>query len=157
MAPRLMRDSTTAADIPLAGLDLVAGYVNGNTAWTSQDWARFGKRPQVHIDVNGTDPHDAGVLDVERGDATAAEAVLWVKKRRAAGAGAHGCTIYCDRATLASVRTALGSASLAPGQHYTLWLATLDGNRATADSLAKEVGVVAVQYRGQAQTGGHYD
>jgi hypothetical protein len=157
MAHRIMRDSTTAADIPLAGLDLVAGYVNGRYAWSDADWARFGTRPRVHIDVNGSDPHAAGVLDVERGDATAAQAPVWVKQRKALGAGATGCTIYCDRSTLASVQQALHSADLLPGRDYTLWLATLDGNRAVADALGKELGVVAVQWEGQAQTGGHYD
>ncbi|MGI8451351.1 MAG: hypothetical protein ACR2MP_30025 [Streptosporangiaceae bacterium] len=59
-----MRDSTTAADIPVHGTDLVAGYINGTYAWTDEGFGRFPGIPHILIDIHGDNPH-AGVLDVE--------------------------------------------------------------------------------------------
>jgi hypothetical protein len=154
MATRVGRDSTTAADIPLGGLQVVMGYGNGRYAWTGRDWARFPATvARVRIDVNGSDPHDCGVLDVEMGDATPAEAVPWVQARKAAGAGAHGATIYCNRATRPAVIAAMDSYGFSIARDYTLWIATLDGTRTLPDM----TGVVAVQHSGEALTHGHYD
>jgi len=154
MAIRVGRDSTTAADIPLAGLQVVMGYGNGRFAWTPADWARFPATvARVRIDVNGTDPQACGVLDVESGDATPAQAPAWVKTRKALGAGPHGRTIYTSRSLLAAVDETMKAAGLERVTDYTLWVATLDGTR----TLPSMTGVVAVQYAGEAQTGGHYD
>ena len=158
MAIRVGRDSTTAADILLAGLDVVMGYANGRFAWTPAAWERFGNRPRVHIDVNGSAYHMAGDLDVETGDAAPGDAPIWVRDRHKMGASGHGATIYCQRSSLAAVTAALKSGGLAPGQDYTLWLADWTGDPAKAASLhASTPGCVAVQYKGQALTGAHYD
>jgi hypothetical protein len=156
---RIMRDSTTAADIPLNGTDMAAGYVNGRFAWDPGAWARFGNRPTVRIDVNGTDPGAAGVLDVEAGDATPGEAPLWVKARRQLHPGitGHGCTIYCSQSEEGAVVAAMAHAGLVPVQHYTLWLASWGISRTSADMLGKGLGVVAVQWKGSINTGGHWD
>jgi hypothetical protein len=149
---RIMRDSTTAADIPIPGCQLVAGYTNGQFAWTPEDWARFGTMPKVRIDVNGSNPGAASVLDVEQGDATPPEAAAWVKNRRVLFPGTAP-TIYCNRTTAVLVEAAMQLAGLHLATMYTLWIATLDGTRTLPDMR----GVVAIQYAGTAQTGGHYD
>ncbi len=150
---RIMRDSTTAADIPRHGLDLAAGYANGRFAWSDADWARFPGIPHVHIDVNGSDPQGAGVLDVETGDATPAQAVTWAKARHAANPDGYPPVIYCNRATLTPLFNAMAAAGLHIVKDFRLWVATLDGTKTLADM----TGVTAVQYAGEAQTGGHYD
>jgi hypothetical protein len=149
---RIMRDSTTAADIPLSGCQLVAGYSNGQFMWTPEDWARFGGMPKVRIDVNGSNSSGAGVLDVEPRDTTPAEAVTWVQHRRALFPGSVP-TIYCNRSTSVLVQAAMHDHGLMLATMYTLWIATLDGTKTLPDMR----GVVAVQYAGQAQTAGHYN
>ncbi len=52
MANRVMRDSTTATDIPISGTQLVAGYGNGLYTWSAADLNRFPHIPHVYIDVN---------------------------------------------------------------------------------------------------------
>jgi len=150
--PRVMRDSTTAADIPHHGLDLVAGYANGAFAWSDADWQRFPGQGHVYIDVNGSDPHGAGVLDVENGDATPAGAVEWVKARLALKP-AYPPVIYCNRATLTPLFNAMDAAGLQVVKHFRLWVATLDGTKTLPDM----TGVTAVQWAGEGLTGGHYD
>lgn len=148
---RTMRDSTTATDIPREGLNLVAGYSNGRFAWTPDDWARFPKIPHVHIDVNGSHPSDSGVLDVETGDATPAGAVPWVAARHAVGDPRP--VIYCNRSVRPEVVSAMNRHGFTLARHYVLWIATLDGTRTLPDM----TGVIAVQFAGEKQTGGHFD
>ena len=149
---RIMRDSTTAGDIPLHGLDLVAGYRNGTYEWSDADWQRFPGIGHAYIDVNGTHAADAGVLDVETGDATVTTAVTWAKQRLALKPD-YPPVIYCNRSTLTPLFNALNAAGLEVVKHFRLWVATLDGTKTLADM----TGVTAIQYAGQAQTGGHYD
>lgn len=150
--PRTMRDSTTAADIPLGDLQLVAGYANGKYAWKDTDWARFGSIPKVRIDVLGTAPGSASVLDVENGDATPAEAVGWVHARRKLFPDTAP-TIYCNRSTSTLVAAAMMTAGLRLAIEYTLWIATGDGTKV----LPNMVGVVAVQWKWVTPPAGHYD
>lgn len=85
--------------IGAAGIDGVLAYVNGDYAWREADIVRFSLADKeiVRIDVNGTAPHLAGILDVERYDATPETAKGWVPERNAYR---HDATIYCDRANL---------------------------------------------------------
>jgi hypothetical protein len=148
-----MRDSTTAADIPVKGTQLTAGYGNGIYKWSAADWARFPAVPHVTIDVNGSDPAGCGVLDVETGDATPAQAPGWAKRRHQLHPGAYPPVIYCNRSTLTPVFNMMAAAGLHVVKDFRLWIATLDNTRTVPDM----TGVTAVQYAGQAQTGGHYD
>jgi len=150
---RIMRDSTTPADIPVAGTQLVAGYANGIYQWTPDGYARFPGIPHVYIDVNGTDPAGAGVLDIEQGDASIATAVSWVKARTALKPGAYPPIIYCDRSNMGLLTEAMTAAGLHIVKDYRLWVATLDGTAVLPDML----GVTAVQCKGEKMTGGHYD
>ena len=147
---RIMRDSTTATDIPIAGTDIAAGYINGNTAWSIKDFARF----PVHatIDVNGSNT-GADILDVEIGDASVSTAVSWVSAKRRAQPSHYPPIIYCNRSTLTSLFNAMASHSLKIVTDFRLWIATLDGTKTVADM----TGVTAIQYAGEAQTHHHYD
>jgi len=151
---RLMRDSTNLKDIPIHGTDLVAGYVNGNFIATEEDFARFPGIPHVHIDVLGTAPERAGVLDFEEGNpSTAEDCVIWAKRRRAAFPHRYAPVIYCDRSHLTPLFNAMKTAGLHIERDFRLWIATLDGTK-TVDDMT---GVTAVQFAGADMTGGHFD
>lgn len=86
-----MYDAVAPANIP-SGAQIVAGYVDGaygpndpwGSGWTAAAWARFPNARKVRIATMAS-TNDGDVLDVELGDATAAQAVQWVQMRRAAG------------------------------------------------------------------------
>jgi hypothetical protein len=147
---RIMRDSTAAADIPVAGTDIAAGYINGKYAWSIQDFARF----VIHatIDINGSNT-GADILDVETGDATVNGAVAWVTAKRKAQPSHYPPIIYCNRSTLTPLFNVMASHSLKIVTDFRLWVATLDGIKDIPDM----TGVTAVQYAGQVQTKHHYD
>jgi hypothetical protein len=137
---RIMYDSVTPQAIP-ADAEMVAGYVNGHYAWTSADWDRFKNAVKVHITIMAV--NEAGVLDVETGDATPQQAPDWVKARLAAGL--QRPTLYVNRSNAPAVLLECHNAGLEPGRHFWLWLATLDGTQ-TTDLPA----VVAIQDKGAA-------
>jgi hypothetical protein len=107
---------SAAGKIP-AGAALSALYINGRYA-VKPDYGRG----RVYIDVLANDPTGALWLDVERGDATAADVPGWLDKRRSAGLGVGG--VYCSLSSVPAVESA------ANGRAHLLWLATLDGNTA---------------------------
>jgi hypothetical protein len=148
MANRVMRDSTTAADIPLQGTGIVAGYGNGAYKWSPADWARFPHVPHAVIDVIGSDWQACSVLDVETGDAKPQAATAWVKARN--NYRAKSATVYCNRSTIEAVDAAC------EGESVMYWVATLDGTIVQGKTPGGNP-IVACQYKGQAQTGGHYD
>ncbi len=151
---RIGRDSTTAADIPLVGLDVAMGYANGSDQWTGLDAQRFTRAgvKVAWIDVLGTDPA-ADVLDVEPFDATTTQAVSWVQAKRKINPSAYPPIIYCNRSTLTDLFNHLNAAGLQVVRDFRLWIATLDGTKTVADM----TGVTAVQWAGTKLTGGHYD
>lgn len=120
---RILYDSVTAANIPVTA-QMVAGYVDGRYAWSAADWARFPAAVHVRIAVFAS-TNDGHVLDVERGDATPAQAVGWVQRRRAAGVDP---TVYCGLASSgyswADVRAAFQAQGV-PEPHY--WVAAYPG------------------------------
>ena len=151
---RLMRDSTNLNDIPIDGTDLVAGYVNGLFVATKEDFARFHGIPHVHIDVLGTDPQDAGVLDFETGNPPTPDmCVTWAKRRKATFPNHYPPVIRCDRSHRTPLFNAMNAAGLEIAKDYRLWIITLDGTKTVADM----TGVTAVMFAGETMTGGHYD
>jgi hypothetical protein len=149
---RLMRDSTTLTDVPIAGTQLILVYANGHYFSTPAEVAhRFPGIPVVWCDVNGSDP-GADVLDVETGDATVAQAVTWIKARLATKP-AYVPVIYCNRSTLTPLFNATHAAGLQIVKHFRLGISTLDGTRTVPDM----TGVTFVQYIGQPGSGGHWD
>jgi hypothetical protein len=102
MNMRLFRDSTNPGAISASTTDGVLAYANGDYAWDLAEVERFivaGKQV-VHIDVNGTAPHRASVLDVERYDATPQTARDWIRQRNIYRRDA---TVYCGKDNLAEL------------------------------------------------------
>jgi hypothetical protein len=121
-----------AGNIP-ANAQLVAGYIDSvHYTWSAANWARFPAAVKVQISTTGT---NAGqVCDCETGDLTAAQAVSWVKTRRASGADP---TVYCSASSWPGVQAAFSSAGVAQ-PHY--WIAHYDG----VQSLPTLNGITAV-------------
>ena len=133
-----MRDAIFAANVPITGTQIAAGYLNG----LFDDWADlfplFPSIPKVAIDVNGSAP-GAQVRDWEDGD-KGGSLENWVIEHNQLS-GASDAVIYSNRQTIAEVRRLTGSQVL--GKDYYLWVATLDGTIFGPDQLA---GVIACQF-----------
>ncbi len=130
-----MYDSVNAKAIPTSA-EVVAGYVDGDYAWSEADWALFPHALKVAIAVFATT--DSGlVLDVEKGNSTPAEAVGWVERRRAE-LPSSPVTVYCSLSNWDACRTAFADAH-APEPCW--WIADWDG---TPDLVP---GAVAHQYQ----------
>lgn len=99
----------------------VAGYVNGLYAWSQAEWDLFPHADHVKIAVRAS-TNDGDVLDVETGDATAAEAAAWIRMRHAAGL--YRPTVYCSLSVVPDVRRETGSLIL--GVDYDIWVAKYD-------------------------------
>jgi hypothetical protein len=148
-----MYDSTTAADIP-ADAPMVAGYIDGNYAWTRQDWARFPSAAYLRIAVlHGT--NDGAVLDIERGCSETWCAPIWAKMRMAAGLAIP--TFYCrptmpwpDPYNQQAVINALVTGGVNPAG-VAWWFADYTGKPHMPS------GGIACQYANDTYTGGHYD
>jgi hypothetical protein len=140
---RIMRDSTTPADIPIRGTDVAAGYVSGKYRWSAEGYARFRRAERARIDCRGTKPATADILDVEPRCADVGRAASWVKERKAAFPGAYPPIIYCNQDTLKRVLPAMRAAGLRLKKDFLLWIATLDGSTRIPDM----TGVIAIQYK----------
>ena len=130
-------DSTRPWLIPAAAAEAVLMYADGEFEWKPQDKARFPHARYRSISVLNN-PKIAAVLDVEKGDATPADAPGFIRARPGDAA------IYCNRATLPAVQAACH------GLDYRVWLATLDGTRPTA--ITGGGTLAAVQYFGGLHT-----
>lgn len=139
-----MYDSTHPEAIPLTAA-MVAGYVDGAFVWPPAAWARFPTAVHVRIAVFAS-TNDGQVLDVERGDATPAQAPGWVRMRRAAGVDP---SVYCSTALWPAVRAAFHAAGVAE-PHY--WVAAYPGSGPVIPA-----GAVAHQFAGSATSGGDWD
>lgn len=152
MTTRIMRDSTAIADIPVEGTQIVLAYLNGQwPASPAAVAARFPGIPVAWVDVTGGDPH-ADVADVENGDLTPQGAAAWVKARLALKP-AYPPIVYVNRENITPVFNAMAASGLVIARDFRTIIATLDGTQRVADM----TGVVAIQDRGQALTGGHWD
>ncbi|HEY1706401.1 MAG TPA: peptidoglycan-binding domain-containing protein [Trebonia sp.] len=116
-----MYDSVTPARIP-SSASIVAGYVDGEYAWTAADWGLFPKAKHVRISINGTG-NLGDVLDVEKGNATPADTPGWIARRKAAGLARP--SIYCSLSTVPAVRKATGALQLDTA--YDIWVADWTG------------------------------
>lgn len=118
---RTMYDAVNPANIP-DGAQMVAGYADGWYANLAELAARFPHATVVSIAVRWTTR--AQVLDVETGDATPAQAVLWLTQTMRDVDNAR-LTLYCGMDGWAAVRAAIQSAGLAEPQY---WVARYDGD-----------------------------
>lgn len=142
-------DSITASDIP-ADAPGVAGYVDGWFAWLATDWDRFPHARKLRIAVRaGT--NDGDILDVETGDATPAQAPVWVAMRRRAGLLRP--VIYCNVFTWPEVVLAMTRG----GQSCDYLIADPAPLGAQAGALHTLQGAIGVQYAWPPLSGGHYD
>lgn len=126
MTDRTMYDGVPAdagAIARLPNIDMVAGYDDGNFAWSSSEWNLFPHAYHVHIAVFAS-TNSGHVIDCENGDATPDQAAAWVRMRKAAGL--ERPTIYCNLSTAQAVRTATGNLLL--GQDYDMWVADWTGS-----------------------------
>jgi hypothetical protein len=131
---RRMFDGITAAQVP-AGAQLYAGYLDGEWPSYAQLVAQHPGFLHVSITVFYTD-NEGQVLDVESGDATPEQAVIWVRNRRAAGADP---TVYCSMSTWPTVKAAFAAAGVAQ-PHY--WVA----DYSLGSNPAIPAGAIALQY-----------
>lgn len=115
---RRMADSVNAAGLP-AGFDLYAGYVNGRYANMAQIERRFPDSKVIGISV--TVANNGTVLDVEKGDATPAQAPAWVQMRRQAGIIPW---VYCSESVWPAVQQAFSAQGIAPPLY---WIAAYPG------------------------------
>lgn len=139
-----MHDSITASDIPSDAV-AVAGYVDGHYVWTDADWALFPNAYKLRVAVSAS-TNDGDVLDVETGDATPQQAPGWVAMRRKAGLARP--IVYCGAYAWRSVLDAFDMAGIG---HPYYWVAQYTGEPHALP------GAIAVQWAGDATSGGHYD
>lgn len=116
-----MYDSVDVSQIP-ATAEAVAGYTSG--AWPTFPVLvqRFPHAHRLSIAVNSGE--DADCLDVETGDAYAAEAPAWF--RRQIKLGKKLPCFYANSSTMPAVIAALHAAEIARGQ-YRVWTAHYTG------------------------------
>lgn len=156
---RIAIDSVSYAAIgPIEWPDKI-GYVNGRvSAWTPQQIADSRARDQLIalVDVLGNAPHDASILDFERGDVQS-PAVLhaWVQARNQYRGDA---TVYCAAANVQTVLNALR------GEKCNLWVVQLTDDGEPPFAIPSEfrrlpagVRLVAMQYVLAPRSGGDYD
>jgi hypothetical protein len=139
---RIMYDNTVAHGIP-AEADMVAGYIDGEFAWTASEWDVFPRA--AHVTIATSASTNAGdVLDVEKYDATPPQAGPWIARRKQAGL--YRPTIYCDRVNIPAVRAGTGDYVL--GEDYDIWVADWTGAPHTviAPGPGELVACSAVQY-----------
>ena len=164
----IIYDSTNPYDIPTSA-EAVAPYVDGlygpehkalgsATGWDEAAISRFPNAVKIGIAVFAS-TNDGRALDVERYDATPAQAPGWVHMRIAAGAKLP-LLIYCNRSNGAAVESALDGGGFHPGDgKVALWPATLLGSKTVVwnNGAAPRYPVAMIQYANSALSGGHYD
>lgn len=117
---RIGYDSINATRIP-RDAQIVLGYDDGPISkWEDSWWGLFPHAVLGRITVFASD-NIGQILDVEKGDATPAESVDWVLRRRAAGVDP---TVYMNSSTWPQVRAAF-QARKVQEPHY--WVAQYDG------------------------------
>jgi hypothetical protein len=130
-------DAVTPANIPEGAHACL--YYDGEFAATAEQAKRFSAVRWISVLGGVAAAAHTGCLDYERYNASYDDPGRlrdWVATRRTMGARAR---VYCDGANLALVRQQL------VGLEYLIWLATLDGDKLSADYTP---GLWAVQYQG---------
>jgi hypothetical protein len=105
-------------DLIPANAQAVAGYVNGRWANYSQVVKRWPKAK--HLSIAVTAQADADCLDVERGDATNADAPAWVKRQFALGV--YRPVVYTSVSNAPDLLSTLKTAGISRSQ-IRLWTA----------------------------------
>jgi len=139
-----MYDSVNPEAIPVDA-PAIALYLDGPYAWPGDQMRRFPTPYTLTITTRMNVLAD--VIDVERGDASDAESVMWARRRLAMGITP---IVYKDESGLDANRAAFTAAGV-PLPLY--WVAHWTGAAPTV----LPAGVFAVQYANSAQAGGDYD
>ncbi len=113
----VMYDSTEPGQIP-ASAPTVAGYVGGNWPTFHELVARFPRAHRLSIAVNSGE--DADCLDIEKGDATPADAPAWFHRQKARGVD-RPC-FYASLSIMPDVMAVLEKAGI-QRHEYRLWVA----------------------------------
>ena len=120
-------DSTNPDAIDPAKFSHVAGYANGKYAWSEHQFDRFKRHFKIAVKPGDpTQARFARCLDIERFDATVADAAPFARHR--ARAGHSDCLFYCSLsvvpALVSSLRAAEADTAGAGGQlQWGLWAA----------------------------------
>jgi hypothetical protein len=112
-----MYDAVNVSNLP-AGGDCYAGYVNGKWPTYAAVRAKYPGLPVLSISVFSAG--DADCLDVETGDATAADCPEWVRRQQIRGV--HQPVLYTFQSNLGAVMAALNGAGI-PRSAVRLWSA----------------------------------
>ncbi|MFF4827217.1 hypothetical protein ACFY20_30220 [Streptomyces sp. NPDC001312] len=131
---RFMYDGVTPRKIP-DGASMVAGYADGHYANLREMAARFPHAIRVSIAVRYTTK--AQVLDVELGDATPDQAVLWCTHTMASTPNKQ-LTVYCNLSMWPAVRAAFRAVGVTEPNY---WVAHYDGVASIP------AGAIAKQYK----------
>jgi hypothetical protein len=151
-----MFDSDRLSEVPRTGAQMIAFYADLFTYPFESVQDDFPNWSLIPIDRHGNHINTARVFDVENGlinpDSDLAKIITEYKQVSPYYKGGGRPIIYCDRNNIAAVRRNTGKYVL--GRDYYLWVATLDGTIASAESLGlPPKSVVACQYENR----GAYD
>jgi hypothetical protein len=120
--PYVFYDSVTPGQIP-AG-NVVATYADGPYAVSPSSIT--GAKWVLWIDVNGSDPVNAQVLDVEPSDATPATAATWAQERLTAHPNGYA-VIYTMLSEWPAVQAAIHTLPSSMQAHVRYWIADPTG------------------------------
>lgn len=134
----IMRDSTNPSLIPVQ-TPIVAGYVDGDFAWSAADWARFPDAKKRRI-VAVNPQSEGDTFDVERFDLTIASLVLAMHNN--IDRTAEDLWPYCDRSNQHTVEDVVWN-EFGNNPRIKMWIATLDGTQVVQQY---RYPIVAVQY-----------
>ena len=120
--PYLFYDSVTPGEIPSG--NVVATYADGPYAVSPSQIT--GAKWVLWIDVNGSDPTNAQVLDVEPGDATPTTAATWAQERLTAHPNGYA-VIYTMLSEWSAVKAAIATLPWSMQSHVRYWIADPTG------------------------------
>lgn len=131
------------------------GYYNGQPAWTREQIADAAARGELLalVDVQGTAPYAASILDWERGEQNPDLLREWVQARNLFRGDA---AVYCSPDSLTTVINAL------QGEPCRIWLAEPTGNHEPPRQppplgLPPNLILLGIQYATSPHSGGDYD
>jgi hypothetical protein len=158
--PRFVLDTIGSNYQQIRAVDcLKFGYLNGKeSAWPAAAIDEQTKRGELLglIDVLGTNPHQASIVDWEHGDVQDPQRLAWWVKERNAFRG--DAVVYTNKDSMPGVIQALASS----GEYYQLWVADLTANgqppvHAPDFGLPPNVRLLGVQYAWPLHTKGPFD
>lgn len=158
--PRIVLDTIGSNYEHVSGIPcLKFGYLNGKeSAWSADQLGEQHAKGELLalIDVLGTEPDQAAIIDWEHGDVQDPERLKWWVAQRNGFRG--DAVVYTNKDSMPTVLNALHGT----GEYYQLWVADLssDGKppaHAPDFGLPPNVRLLGIQYAWPQKTGGPYD